>query len=106
MNPLFQINARAISTFTTVEDDFDLDSLSMERSTEELMVVQPWTTRPFILGQDLQSPVYNLLDGEFTGELCTFDQKMFNLPLRRDIVAKSFHYFSVLGKKRTKMVLR
>lgn len=47
-----------------------------------------------------------MLDGEFTGELCTFDQKMFNLPLRRDLVSQAFHYFNVKGKMRTKMVLR
>jgi len=28
------------------------------------------------------------------------------LPLRRDIVSRSFHYFSVKGKVRTKMVKR
>jgi hypothetical protein len=28
------------------------------------------------------------------------------MPLRRDIVSKVFHYFNVLGVKRTKMVKR
>ena len=49
-------------------------------------------------------PVYNLLDGEFTGELCDLDPANFNLPLRRDIVSKVFHYFRVKGVKLTKLV--
>ena len=51
-------------------------------------------------------PVYNLIDGEYTGEMCNLDSKNFNLPLRRDIVSKVFHYFNVKGVKKTKMVLR
>jgi len=51
-------------------------------------------------------PVYNLLDGEFTGEVCNLDHKHFNVPLRRDIVSKVFHYFNVKGVKKIKMVKR
>jgi ribosomal protein L4 len=70
------------------------------------MVQQPWTTRPFEIGQDLQLPVYNLIEGEFTGELCNLDSTYFNNPLRRDIVSKVFHYFQVKGVKLNKYVLR
>lgn len=38
--------------------------------------------------------------------MCNLDSKNFNLPLRRDIVAKVFHYFNVKGVKKNKMVLR
>lgn len=48
--------------------------------------------------------MYNLLDGEFTGDVCNLDQQYFNVPLRRDIVSKVFHYFSVKGIKKIKMV--
>jgi len=51
-------------------------------------------------------PIYNLIEGQFTGELCNFDKSYFNNPLRRDIVSKVFHYFQVYGVKRNKMVLR
>lgn len=51
-------------------------------------------------------PVYNLIEGEFTGELCNLDKTYFNNPLRRDIVSKVFHYFQVKGVKKNKYVLR
>ena len=37
--------------------------------------------------------------------MCNLDSKNFNLPLRRDIVAKVFHYFNVKGVKKIKMIL-
>ena len=77
----------------------------MFKSSSELLVEQPWTTTPFKLGHSLQLPVYNLIDGEYTGEMCLLDPKNFNNPLRRDIVAKVLHYFNVKGVKKIKMVL-
>lgn len=64
------------------------------------MVEQPWTTLPFVSSK-LQLPVYKLEDGEFTGELCNLDKNHFNHVLRRDIVSKVFHYFSVKGVRKT-----
>lgn len=58
----------------------------------------------------MEVPVYNLIDGEFTGEIagkylnfnCTeLDSKFYNHALRRDIVSRVFHYFNVLGLKKT-----
>lgn len=42
-------------------------------------------------------PVYNLADGEFTGELCNLDSQHFNNQLRRDLVSKVFHFYNVKG---------
>lgn len=58
----------------------------------------------------MELPVYNLIDGEFSGEIagkylicnCTeLDSKFFNNALRRDIVSRVFHYFNVKGLKKT-----
>jgi large subunit ribosomal protein L4 len=62
-------------------------------------------------------PVYDLITGHFTGEVCgkydnftvsnvvsvfiDLEPKFFNNPLRRDLVAKVFHYFTVLGQVKT-----
>ena len=95
---------RSISTFHNVSYDTILSPQSF-MSESSLMVEQPWTTTPFLLGTDLQLPVYNLINGEFTGEMCMLDSKNFNNPLRRDIVSKVFHYFNVKGVKKIKMVM-
>ena len=51
-----------------------------------------------------------MIDGEFSGELAgksinfnpiELDSKYFNHALRRDIVSRVFHYFNVLGLKKT-----
>jgi ribosomal protein L4 len=49
----------------------------------------------------MEVPVYNLIDGEFTGEIAELDSKYFNHALRRDIVSRVFHYFNVKGLKKT-----
>jgi len=64
---------------------------------------QPWSTKPFQLGSPLQMPIYDLISGEFSGDVWELDQKNFNQPLRRDIVQNVFHYFRVKGKLRTKV---
>ena len=74
----------------------------------------------------MELPVYDLVTGDFTGEICgkyhyfpsfvycqpqlfihtELDQTHFNTQLRRDIVSKVFHYFNVKGKVTTKLVKR
>ena len=58
----------------------------------------------------MEVPVYNLIDGEFTGEIAgkylkfnrtELDSKYFNHVLRRDIVSRVFHYFNVKDLKKT-----
>ena len=44
---------RQASTFIQVGDDFDIDSIKLQRTNEALMVQQPWTQRPFVSGQEL-----------------------------------------------------
>ena len=62
-------------------------------------------------------PVYDLISGHFTGEVCgkylgliisnvfmdfiDLEPKFFNNPLRRDLVAKVFYYFTVYGQVKT-----
>lgn len=95
---------RSISTFH--QASYESIANPQQFMTEaSLMVEQPWTTTPFLFGTDLQLPVYNLIDGEFTGEMCLLDPKNFNNPLRRDIVSKVFHYFNVKGVKLIKTVM-
>lgn len=61
-------------------------------------------------GNKLELPVYNLIDGEFSGEIAgksfyidnsELDSKYFNQALRRDIVSRVFHYFNTKGIKKT-----
>lgn len=79
------------------------------------MMEQPWSTRPFLVDQQLRLPVFNFISGNFTGDVCSkflsfsnpiafldLDQEYFNNPLRRDIVKRVFHYFAVKGVKLNK----
>ena len=70
--------SRAASTFHAIGQDKDIDDLTLIRNDKELLVEQPWTTLPFMFGSNIQLPVYNLIDGEFTGEVCELDHKHFN----------------------------
>ena len=63
----------------------------------------PWSTLPFKMGQPLEMPLFNFIDGNFTGEVAQLDSKVFNLPLRRDIVHNVNRYFRMKGKRTYKM---
>ena len=67
------------------------------------MLEQPWTSLPFSKNGILALPVYDMIEGDFTGEVCDLDHSHFNNPLRRDRVSKVFHYFNMKGKMRTKL---
>lgn len=56
------------------------------------------------MAQDIEVPVYNLVSGTFANEVIALDQEIFNQPLRRDIVHKTFEYFEHLGKSVWKRV--
>ena len=47
--------------------------------------------------------MFNFIDGTFSGEVATLDKKIFNLPLRRDIVHKVNRYFNMKGKRTYKL---
>jgi len=39
---------RSASSFNNVGQDFDLDSLDLARAEDDLLLNQPWSTRPFL----------------------------------------------------------
>ena len=41
----------------------------------------------------MEVPVYQFTSGEITGQVAELDPKIYNMPLRRDIVHNVFHYF-------------
>ena len=84
----------------------DLNELDLLREDKDKLIENPWTMLPFKHHSRLEVPIYDLVSGDFTGQICELDHKYFNTQLRRDIVAKVFHYFQVKGKKTTKLVKR
>lgn len=91
---------RNASQFLSVPNpDFDLTKIALKKAEESLLVDQPWTTKPFLTSEPLQLPVFNFLSGKFTGQVCELDQKIYNLPLRRDIVHLVHMYFQNLNKR-------
>ena len=61
---------RSISTFKTVDINMDLDELDLQREDEKLLIDNPWTMLPFKQVSKLELPVYDLVSGDFTGEVC------------------------------------
>jgi len=55
------------------------------------------------MGQPIEMPVFNFINGSFTGEVASLDSKNFNLPLRRDIVHNVNRYFNMKGKRTYKL---
>jgi hypothetical protein len=68
-------------------EEFDASLIHPERSKAEDMMAQPWTMRPFKSNRALEMPVFDFISGKFSGEVAQLDPLIFNLPLRRDIVA-------------------
>lgn len=71
------------------------------RTAEELILKRPWATYPFIKNQEFGIPIYNLYDGEYSGEYVQLDQEKFNMPLRRDLIHNVFLYHRKYGYKTT-----
>ena len=61
---------RHISQFKQVDIEMDLDSLDLAREEESRLVENPWTMLPFKHNSKLEMPVYDLVSGDFTGEIC------------------------------------
>lgn len=55
------------------------------------------------MGQPIEMPLFNFINGTFTGEVASLDSKNFNLPLRRDIVHNVNRYFNMKGKRTYKL---
>lgn len=83
--------------YASIFTNSDTIPSALERSDEELIIKRPWATLPFISKQDLSMPIFNLINGEFTGEVVNLDKEIFNLPLRRDLIHNAFYYFRKLG---------
>ena len=62
-----------------------------------MIVERPWATKPFMIDQPLQLPIFDFKSGQFTGNLCKLDQDIYNMPLRRDIVHRVYSYFMNLN---------
>ena len=62
---------RAASQFVTVPNGFDLQSVALQKQSEDLLIEQPWTTKPFLssAAAPLSLPVFNFASGAFTGQV-------------------------------------
>lgn len=69
--PLVVPVSRNYSQFETVGTEFDIDSIVNERASQDLLMQQPWSTRPFLVDQQLRLPVFNFISGNFTGDICS-----------------------------------
>ena len=49
-------------------------------------------------------PLFDLVSGNFTGEVASLDKDIFNQPLRRDIVHNVNRYWNMKGKRTYKLV--
>jgi len=75
------------STFRTIEvEDANSSEIAPVRNSESALEAQPWSALPFKHGSPIDMPFFNMITGEFTGEVATLDPRNFNVPLRRDIV--------------------
>jgi large subunit ribosomal protein L4 len=92
------------STFRSVEvEDAQSSEIAPIRATPEQLIAQPWSTLPFKHNAPIDMPFFNMITGEFTGEVATLDPRNFNLPLRRDIIHNVNQYFNLKGKKTFKL---
>jgi len=73
----------------------------LERKPDAILIQQWWSQSPFDLKKPLATPVYSFQTGEFLGENVELDHTIFNVPLRRDIVHKVYHWRINLGRKTT-----
>ena len=77
-------NASFASTFKTVsteqdgESGFNPEDYKLQRSDGQLLVSQPWSTKPFKMNSDIDMPIFNFKTGKFTGEIATLDHENFN----------------------------
>ncbi|CAI2373164.1 unnamed protein product [Moneuplotes crassus] len=69
------------------------------KTEEELILKRPWATYPFIKNQEFSIPIYNLHDGEYSGENVELDQELFNVPFRRDLMKDAYLYHTFFGVK-------
>jgi len=96
---------RRASTFISQANptSYDLAKIALQRSDEQLLIDHPWTTRPFT--HQSQLPVFDFSSGAFTGQIAQLDDKIYNMPLRRDIVHLVHMYFQNLHKQTYKRAL-
>ena len=61
---------RYISTFEKVDINTNLTELDLAKEEESELVDNPWTMLPFKKESKMELPVYDLVTGDFTGEIC------------------------------------
>jgi hypothetical protein len=66
--------ARFASTFREVDaDNFNPEDYKLPKSDGQLLVNQPWSTKPFQFNSSLEVPIFNFVTGKFSGEVTTLD---------------------------------
>ena len=65
-----RVPQRSISTFKEVDINMNLDELDLQREEESVLIDNPWTMLPFKQDSKLELPVYDLVSGDFTGQVC------------------------------------
>lgn len=73
---LVQSALRHASTFSQVQgapESYDLSQIALKKQSQDLLVEQPWTTKPFLTSSPLQMPVFNFASGAFTGQVAQLD---------------------------------
>lgn len=70
----------------------------IERKPDEILIKHWWSETPFDVNKPLSIPVHNFETGEYAGENVELDHKIFNVPLRRDIVHKVYQWRIMLNR--------
>lgn len=71
------------------------------KSDPDFMDRNPWSALPF--KGKIEMPLFDLMSGKYTGEVAQLDSKIFNVPLRKDVVHNVAHYFKMKGKRTYKL---
>jgi len=70
----------------------------IERKPDEILIKHWWSESAFDLNKPLSIPVHSFQTGDFIGENVELDHKIFNVPLRRDIVHKVYQWRIMLNR--------
>jgi hypothetical protein len=97
--PLYKQSLQFIENYNP--DNLIVSKMAFDRLVRKPddILVKNWDKEtPFHQEVELLIPIYSFRTGEYSGQCIRLDHKIFNLPLRRDIVHRVMVYESKLGK--------
>lgn len=97
--PLYKHSLQFVEQYNP--DNLIVSKMAFEkllRKPDDILVKNWDKETPFHHDVDLLIPIYSFKTGEYSGQCIRLDHRIFNLPLRRDIVHRVMVYESKLGQ--------